>query len=264
MFQLALSPVLGVLLDFPPRLTRATRPRTLHNMVHSFHLAQLGFGSVVRALCRPPRPRTTPGLVAAECMFPMRLGEPIGSRRRWQVGTLAMFAAWQDDAAVTHFLESTALGNTLARGWHVRLGFLRRWGTVAGFEDLPLAAQPTALDSPVVVLTLARLRLLQTQRFLHWGLPVERQVRDAPGTTLALAATRPLRTIATFTVWQTAKHMLDMVHGSPSSGQSPHQAGMQERARRDFHHEFTTLRFTCLSEFGTWEGQSRIVPTKIS
>ena len=34
---------------------------------------------------------------------------------------------------------------------------------------------------------------------------------------------------------------------------------MVERERRDFHHEFTTLRFRPLSEHGTWEGR-RVVP----
>jgi hypothetical protein len=35
---------------------------------------------------------------------------------------------------------------------------------------------------------------------------------------------------------------------------------MIERNRKDFHHEFTTLRFRALEEQGAWEGRSRIVP----
>jgi len=35
---------------------------------------------------------------------------------------------------------------------------------------------------------------------------------------------------------------------------------MVERERRDFHHEFTTLRFRALCEHGEWEGRRNIIP----
>jgi hypothetical protein len=81
-------------------------------------------------------------------------------------------------------------------------------------------------------------------------------------TTLALAAMRPLGTISTFTVWKSAREMTDMVHGhSAIDAPKRHADAMVERRRKDFHFEFTTLRFTCIGEYGAWEGRSPIVPT---
>ena len=37
------------------------------------------------------------------------------------------------------------LGRTLTTGWHVRLEFLRRWGRVAEFDDLPAKARDYVL-----------------------------------------------------------------------------------------------------------------------
>ena len=73
----------------------------------------------MRALLRPPRPGDVEGLIHAECLSPMRLGAPILSPRRWQVGSLAMFAAWRDGGAVDSFLRDTTSGALLAQGWHV-------------------------------------------------------------------------------------------------------------------------------------------------
>lgn len=39
-----------------------------------------------------------------------------------------------------------------------------------------------------------------------------------------------------------------------------HATAMVERKRKDFHYEFTTLRFRALSEHGVWQGRSNIVP----
>jgi hypothetical protein len=228
--------------------------------VHSFHLARPGFVRTILALMRPPTPQTVAGLRHAECLFPMTLGAAILSPRRWQVRGLAMFAEWESEAAIDAFLAGTTLGHTLAQGWHVRLRFLRRWGHVGAFDGLPECAGDTAPDSPVVAVTLARLALPQVPRFIHWGRPVERLVRDHPGATLAVAATRPLRTISTFTVWRSAREMTDMVHGRGAAADR-HAAAMIEHRRKDFHLEFTTLRFACLSEHGTWEGRTSIVPT---
>ena len=98
-------------------------------------------------------------------------------------------------------------------------------------------------------------------RFLHWGKPVERLVRDHPGVTLALAAFRPPRTISTFSVWRTVREMEEMVHGrSAVPDPERHAAAMAERERRDFHHEFATYRFRPLSEHGAWEGRTGLVP----
>ena len=138
---------------------------------------------------------------------------------------------------------------------------MRRWGSVSAFDGLPEVARETDPDAPVVAVTLARLRLTQAFRFLRWGKPVESLVRDHPGTTFAMAAARPLRTLSTFTVWRSAREMDDMVHGRSSvPAPTRHSVAMKERERKDFHLEFTTLRFTCIGEFGEWEGRSPLVP----
>lgn len=193
--------------------------------------------------------------------MPMRLGVPMLSPMRWQVRRLAMFAAWENEAAIDDFLQSTRLGRALATGWHVRLTFLRRWGHVAAFDGLPAVVAETDPEAPVVAVTIARLKMLQVPRFIRWGLPVERLVRDHPGASLALAATRPLNTISTFTVWKSAREMTDMVHGRSAIDEPMrHAAAMDERRRKDFHVEFTTLRFTCIGEYGTWDARTSIVP----
>jgi hypothetical protein len=232
-------------------------------VVHTFHLAKPGLMTTVAALVRPPASTMVAGLRHAECMVPMQLGASFLSSGRWQLRRLAMFAAWDSEAAIDEFLQRTRLGRALAEGWHVRLQFLRRWGHVAAFDGLPANAGETDPDGPLVAVTVARMKLLQVPRFLRWGVPVERLVRDHPGTTLALAAMRPPRTIATFTVWRSARDMLDMVHGRGAiEAPERHAAAMVERRRKDFHVEFTTLRFTCIGEYGAWEGRSSIVPTQ--
>jgi hypothetical protein len=231
-------------------------------LVHSFHLAKPGSMTTLAALVRPPTSATIAGLHHAECMMPMRLGAAMSSPARWQIGRLAMFAAWENEAAIDEFLQRTRLGRALATGWHVRLKFLRRWGHVAAFDGLPVVASETDLDAPVIAVTVARLKMLHVPRFIRWGVPVERLVRDHPGTTLALAAMRPWGTISTFTVWKSAREMTDMVHGrSAIEAPKRHAEAMLERRRKDFHFEFTTLRFRCIGEYGAWEGRTTIVPT---
>jgi hypothetical protein len=149
----------------------------------------------------------------------------------------------------------------LAAGWHVRMSFLRRWGYVRAFDGLPESVGEQDPAAPVVAVTLARMKLPQVPRFIRWGKPVEELVRDDPGKTLALAAMRLPRTVSTFSVWKSQAEMVDMVHGrSAVPRPERHAAAMAERRRKDFHIEFTTLRFRPIAEYGSWEGRSDIVP----
>lgn len=229
--------------------------------IFSFHLADCGRLASLGALVRPPNASIVAGLRHAECMVPMTLGSPVLLPTRYHPGQLAMFARWQGESAIDDFLASTGIGSRLAAGWHVRMEFVRRWGRISALVDLPLEVGNHDEMRPVIAVTLARLRLSQTLRFIRWGKPVEQQVRDNPATTLALAATRPLRTLSTFSIWKTQKAMTDMVHGLGDGELAQrHVRAMEERNRRDFHHEFTTLRFRPLSEHGQWRGQTRYLP----
>lgn len=192
----------------------------------------------------------------------MELGAPIVSPRRLQLRRLALFASWESVDHLEAYLAEDPIGRVWSEGWHVRLQFLRRWGRVAAFDDLPDPGPAAGPDEPVVAVTLARLKLPQVPRFIRWGRPVERQVRDDPGQTLAIAAAAPPRTVSTFTVWRTARAMTDMVRGrSDLPDPERHAVAMDERKRKDFHREFTTLRYRCLSEHGAWQGRTDIVPT---
>ena len=226
----------------------------------SYHLLETTPATTVGAFWRPPARRQVPGLRHAECLAAMTLGAPILSPARMRLRTLAVFAAWESEEALAGFLSDTKLGRSLAGGWHVRLELLRRWGRYAGFDDVPPTGDSDP-DQPVVAVTVARLKIPHARRFVRWGKPVEEQVRDHPGTTLALAAFRPLQTFSTFSVWHSQREMSDMVHGvGTTPGADRHAKAMAERNRKDFHSAFTTLRFRATSEHGEWGGKGAIVP----
>ncbi|MEQ8210195.1 MAG: hypothetical protein RH917_10220 [Lacipirellulaceae bacterium] len=229
--------------------------------IFSFHLARTEIRTALGALYSPLQRHQFPGLNHAECLAMMKLGASILSPARMQLHNLAMFASWESDTAIDKFLANSKLGKELASGWHVRMEFTRRWGKVSEFQGLPKSIGAQDPAAPVVAVTLARMRLPQVPRFIRWGKPVETLVRDHPGITLALAAMRLPRTVSTFTIWKSQQEMTDMVHGR-SSVPSPrrHTDAMVERERKDFHFEFTTLRFRPLAEYGEWQGRSKIVP----
>lgn len=157
--------------------------------IHSFHLAELPALTTAPVLLRGNLGKVD-GLRHSEPMAMMRLGAPTISFDRLQMRKFALFAEWDDESALTQFLSDTKLGRQLDQGWHVRLEFLRQWGELAALDNLP-AQNRASLDEPVVAVTIARMKLPEMPRFLEWGKPVERQVRDDPNTTLALAAIRP-------------------------------------------------------------------------
>lgn len=229
--------------------------------VFSFHLVQMPVAATTSLLIAPPRAGTVAGLQHAECLALMRLGAPVVSPDRMQLRRVAMFARWDSESSIDDFLGAGRRGARFASGWHVRMNYLRRWSQTKAFNDLPPRTGEWDLDEPVVAVTLARMRMPEVPRFRHWGRPVERQVRDDPGATLACAAMRPPHTISTFSIWRTMRAMTEMVHGhSALPDPSRHRDAMVERARRDFHHEFATYRFRPISEHGTWEGRSGFIP----
>jgi hypothetical protein len=142
------------------------------------------------------------------------------------------------------------------------MSFQRRWGFVKEFGCLPARAGDPDPAAPAIAVTLARLRFSEVPRFIRWGKPVEELVRDHPGATLASAAMRLPHTVSTFSIWKSQKEMVEMVHGhSAVDRPKRHADAMTERVRKDFHFEFTTLRFRPISEHGVWNGRSDYVPT---
>ncbi|EMO83148.1 hypothetical protein [Leptospira santarosai] len=229
--------------------------------VFTFHLAKTSVKSALKALWIPPKPGKVPGLIHAECMVSMTLGSQIFSPSRILIRQLVVFAQWENESAIDNFLEKDHFGKMLAKGWHVRLAYLRQWGSIDEFIIPKVSSELDDSNAPVVAVTLARMRLLQVPRFIRWGRPVEKLVRDHPGVSLALAATRLPRTVSTFSIWKSQREMIGMVHGHSSVPQPKrHAEAMQERERKDFHTQFTTLRFKPISEYGEWEGRTNIVP----
>ncbi|MFM8911519.1 MAG: hypothetical protein ACKOE6_01215 [Flammeovirgaceae bacterium] len=231
--------------------------------IFTYHLVKTSYLSAIKAMVFPPKPYNVPGLVHAECMLAMTLGAPVFSSSRILARQVVLFAQWENETAIDHFLKRHWLGRILKGGWHTRLIFTRQWGKFQNFRipDENLVAQSE--NGCVVAVTIARMKFIEIPRFIRWGRPVEKLVRDHPGTTLSLASIKFPNTVSTFSIWRNQKEMTDMVHGR-SSVQKPkrHAKAMQERDRRDFHFEFTTLRFKPISEEGKWGGRTNFIDKK--
>ncbi len=230
--------------------------------IFSYHLVELPFIDAVKGIFSSPIFQDAEGLVHSEYMTAMTLGSPMLSTSRVLIGQVAVFMQWENETALENYLTEDLFGKVLGKGWHVRLSFIREWGKFSGFKIPHDKDELESPSSPVVAVTIARMKPLAVPRFIHWGRPVEKLVRDHPGTTLSLASVKFPNTVSTFSIWKSEKEMTDMVHGH-SEVEKPkrHSKAMKERERKDFHFEFTTLRFKPLAEFGKWKGQSNFVPS---
>ncbi|WET47748.1 hypothetical protein PYS58_14305 [Chryseobacterium indologenes] len=229
--------------------------------VFTYHLVKTDYFSALRILFSSPKSRNIPGLIHAEIMTVMTLGSPIFSPSRMLIRQIAVFAQWENENDIENFLAKDNLGKILSEGWHTRLTFMRKWGKFNKFEIPDVTTESENPDSPVVAVTIARMKFLEIPRFIHWGRPVEKLVRDHPATTLSLASIKFPNTVSTFSIWKNQKEMTDMVHGhSKVPKPKRHSDAMKERDRKDFHFEFTTLRFKPISEFGEWNEQRNIIP----
>lgn len=229
--------------------------------VFTYHLVKTSYITAWKAMLFPLKPKNISGLIHAESMISMTLGSPVFSPSRMLVRQMVLFAQWENEQAVDQFLAQHHLGRKLAKGWHTRLKFMRQWGKVSAFEISDETLEYENLNTPVVVVTIARMKLLQVPRFIRWGRPVEKLVRDHPGTTFSLASIRLPQTVSTFSIWKSQKEMTDMVHGHSAVPQPKrHINAMKERERKDFHFEFTTLRFKPVSEYGKWNGKKNMIP----
>ena len=229
--------------------------------VFTYHLVKTNYFSALRILLFPPKQRNISGLIHAEVMTAMTLGSPILSPSRMLIRQIAVFAQWEKESDIDNFLTKNNLGKILVKGWYTRLIFMRKWGKFNKFEIPDETIEFENPDSSVVAVTIARMKFLEIPRFIQWGRPVEKLVRDHPATTLSLASIKLPNTVSTFSIWKTQKEMTDMVHGhSKVPKPERHANAMKERERKDFHFEFTTLRFKPISEFGEWNGRRNIIP----
>lgn len=231
-------------------------------IVFSYHLVKLPFLSALRVMLFPLKSKQINGLIHAETMSAMILGSSYFSASRFFNREIIVFAQWENENSLNEFIQ-TKIGKQIAKGWHIRLAFLRQWGAISGFKIPNLQTETVNEDNPVVAVTIARMKYTQIPRFLRWGRPVEQQVRDHNGTTLSLASIRYPNVISTFSIWKTQKEMTDMVHGhSKMSQPKRHVNAMKEHDRKDFHFEFTTLRFKPLAEYGEWNNRQNYIPFK--
>lgn len=228
--------------------------------IFSYHLVKLPILQALQLMLFPMKPKQIKSLIHAETMSVMILGAPIISSSRLFSREIAVFAQWENEHYLANFLRSNIIGKKLAKGYYLKLVFMRQWGKISRFQIPNTTTDLDSENSPVVAVTIARMKYTQIPRFLRWGRPVEKLVRDHKGTTLSFASIRYPNIISTFSIWKTRKEMTDMVRGHSDMPQPKrHIDAMKERDRKDFHFEFTTLRFKSLAEYGTWNNKQNFL-----
>ena len=212
--------------------------------IFCFHIVKLSLLQSILRLLFPLHKTNIVGLNHSETFYTMELGTSIFNISRYNFRKLAIFTWWESEEALKNFLQNSPHVSS-PKAWYIKIRPYRKWGDIKEISKAKIFQKQQRQNQPVVAITIARLRLTQAFRFIKWGKPVEKQVRDHNGQTLALAAMRPFNTFCTFSIWKSEKDMIGMVQGLNEKVDGlEHKKAMEERNRKPFHYEFTTLRLT--------------------
>lgn len=215
-------------------------------MIATVQLADLGSVGTLRAIMRRPKPDRIQGLRSAEVavLAPLALSGPPPLRRG------GLIAFWDDEAAFDRFREHDPVGQRFAGGFEARLRPLRAFGSWPGLpSDVP-KGRAVQHEGPVVVLTLGRLRISQTVRFLRASRPAEHAAKAHEGLIWGSAAARP-PFVATVSIWRDATDSAAYAYGTDRSG---HPDAIAEQRRKDFHRLSAFIRFAPIRLSGTLSG----------
>lgn len=135
--------------------------------ISSYHLVKLPFLLAIKGVFSNLINNKLNGLVYSEYMTAMTLGSPILSPSRFLITEVAFFAQWKNEESLENYLKNDKFGRVLAKGWHVRLAFMREWGSITGYKTPKQKAELENSLSPVVAVTIARMKPLSIPRFLH-------------------------------------------------------------------------------------------------
>jgi hypothetical protein len=219
-------------------------------MLASAHVADVGARTALAFVRRAPKPGEVDGLRHANVALAAPLsGSLLPSP---ELGRVGLVAFWDDDAALDGFLAAHPLAETLAGGWRIRLEPLRAFGSWPGLpSDVP-TARATDDDGPAAVLTLGRLRLSQTVRFLRTSAKAEARAVEAPGMIWATGLARP-PFVATCSLWESTRALSTYAFGHTEPA---HADAITEGEKKEFHHQSAFIRFRPYGSEGGLDGKN--------
>ena len=229
-------------------------------MLASFHLIRYPRASAPEGVSRMgldrPLLRATPGLSFWKLLGTgrgqaMTLGADL---RRW-----ALFAAWEDEAALDAFLASSevaerwrALG---AERFDVRLEPLRARGTWSGRALFAGASVSPPGGEPVAVLTRATIRPARLVRFYSSILPPAQRLVTAPGLLASVGIGEwPLARQATFSLWRSWEDARAYAYADDA-----HREVIARTRGERWYSEELFARFRPYGAEGTWNGANPLV-----
>lgn len=225
-------------------------------MIATVQVADLGPIGTLRRVLRRPTPGDAPGLRSAEvAMF-----TPLASSRPPSVSRAGLIAFWDDEDAFDRFVDGNPIGERFAGGFQARLRPLRSYGSWPGLSADISTSRAVQHNGPVVVLTLARLRVSQAVRFVRASRPAERAVVAHDGMIWASAAVRP-PFLATVSIWRDSQATAEYAYGHQ---QPAHRDAVSEQQRKDFHRQSAFIRFAPTRLDGTLAGTNPLVASDIA
>jgi hypothetical protein len=183
----------------------------------------------------------------------------------------ALFAVWEDDAALEAFLDTSPVARRWAgavEAWHVRLADAQGHGRWTGAEVVELASggeQPGHPElpggtrdgvGPVAILTRATVRARRLPRFLRAGRPVDAVLGAAPGLLATVGiGEAPVGRQATFSLWRSVADARRFAYDDPV-----HAEVVRRTRDEGWYAEELFVRFRPYHSAGTWDGVDPLAP----